>query len=170
MTADPSHPYTYQDFAGGLNNYASVLLLEVYSNDSIIMKYKNGTTDPTFHVLPLNSSLDTVDGFVSNMGRLAINNTLDWCVACGNQVDRGCSAYYSQNVFAQTHNASTIHFSSSQRAPGQSVSPLAAGFIGFAVTLVTALIAGIALGYMLGGRRARKSSIHSDSKPMRSTN
>jgi prostatic aicd phosphatase len=66
MTADPSHPYGYQDFAGGLNEYASAMVLEVYSNNSIIMKYKNGTTD-SFHVLPLNSSLNTVDGFVSSL-------------------------------------------------------------------------------------------------------
>jgi hypothetical protein len=67
MTADPSHPYTYQDFAGGLNNYASAMVLEVYSNNSIVMKYKNGTTDDTFQVLPLNSNMNTVDGFVNSM-------------------------------------------------------------------------------------------------------
>lgn len=150
MTADPAHPIGYQDLGGGLTNYASALLFEVYNNDSIVMKYKNGTSDNTFHTLALNSSLNTVQGFSKSLSPFGINNTLAWCNACQNKVDRGCAAFFGQAV-----PPAQIRYGSAHRAPGQPVSPLAAGFIGAAVTLVVALIIGGLFGYMVGGRSRR---------------
>ena len=70
MTADPSSPVGYQAFGGGINLYASALVFEVYENDTIRMRYKNGTgaaVEPEFQTMPLNSSLNTVDGFVKSL-------------------------------------------------------------------------------------------------------
>jgi hypothetical protein len=77
MTADPSHPVGYQDLGGGLNNYASALVLEVFANSSIQMKYKNGTSGG-FTVLPLNSSLNTVNGFVQSLQVGFLPLTIRW--------------------------------------------------------------------------------------------
>jgi hypothetical protein len=54
--------------------------------------------------------------------------------------------------------SSNVRYGPAHRAPGQPVSPLAAGFIGAAVTLVVALLVGGAIGYMMGGRSRRSVS------------
>jgi prostatic aicd phosphatase len=77
MTSDPASPVGYRDFGGGINLYASALVFEVYQNDSLRMRYKNGTGlvggEPEFVTMPLNSSMNTVSGFVKN---LEVSSTL----------------------------------------------------------------------------------------------
>jgi prostatic aicd phosphatase len=61
--ADPiNHPVTPGGF-GGIVDYASVVVLEVYNDNSLKARYKNGTHD--FVDLPLNSSLSSVAGFTA---------------------------------------------------------------------------------------------------------
>jgi len=161
--ADPiNHPVTPENF-GGIVDYASAVVLEVYEDNSLKARYKNGTH--AFVDLALNSSLSTVSGFTAALAPLGINNTLQWCNACGNHVDRGCAAF-----FGGSSSLAKRDFSSSVALPSnvsitivqpQRVDPLAAGFIGAFTSLAFSMIAFIAMvllgviGFKTRGRSSR---------------
>jgi hypothetical protein len=77
--ADPiNHPVTpFGNDKGGLVDYASAVVLEVYDDNSLKMLYKNGTKN--FVEVPLNSSLNTVGGFTH---ALAVSFSISLSIFC----------------------------------------------------------------------------------------
>lgn len=127
LTASPAADWT----TDGIVGYSASIVLEIFnttgsSSQGLRMKFKNGTDDTSFHTLTLQNGMNTVDGFVKALQPLGINNTLDWCNACSNQVDRGCATFFSSNASSVSHHSG-------------SVSAVAAGFIGAGVTLAVVL-------------------------------
>ncbi|KAI0031109.1 phosphoglycerate mutase-like protein [Vararia minispora EC-137] len=84
----------------GIVDYASALALEVHAGKLepfITVRFKNGSTDSTFHPVTLNRfGADTMrvplDEFISTLAPDAINSTAQWCTACAQTVLRGCAA------------------------------------------------------------------------------
>ncbi|KAF8185919.1 phosphoglycerate mutase-like protein [Mycena galopus ATCC 62051] len=80
----------------GIVDYASAVSLELRASPAgtplVSMKFKNGTTDSTFHPLSLfGSSQISLSEFISKLAPAAINSTMQWCQACNQHTLRGCS-------------------------------------------------------------------------------
>ncbi|TFK40711.1 histidine phosphatase superfamily [Crucibulum laeve] len=118
-------------------NYAAVLALEVRQPASggpvIRFNFKNGTdangTDSDFKTYNfLGESGDVpLSTFVSTLSTHALQGLPAWCTVCQNQQDRGCGDLAAAKLLGMQAAESQSH---------RSVSPVAAGFIGAAVTLV----------------------------------
>ncbi|KAL7284705.1 hypothetical protein ACG7TL_002011 [Trametes sanguinea] len=84
----------------GIVDYASVVSLEVHAPASpadeptVNMRFKNGTSDPTFHDLTLfGASSVPLSQFISQLAPIALNTTQEWCTACNQTTLRGCSVF-----------------------------------------------------------------------------
>jgi len=166
MTAVSPPTSNANDILSGIVGYASSMVLEVVNGTStngtvsVRMLFKNGTNDPNY--LPLSggvmgsSGLVKLSDFIGAIQPQGVNNTLAWCNACSNHVDRGCAAYFSNN------NASSA---GAIACKSQKVSDVGAGFIGASVTL--ALVLGLlGVGTMLGllhfGKKKPMTKMDSD--------
>ncbi|KAJ7173054.1 phosphoglycerate mutase-like protein [Mycena crocata] len=81
----------------GIVNYASVVSLELHKPAAgppmVAMKFKNGTSDDTFHNLSIFGRPQiSLPDFISRLAPAAINTTAQWCQAYNQRVLRGCSA------------------------------------------------------------------------------
>ncbi|CDO77406.1 hypothetical protein BN946_scf184857.g12 [Trametes cinnabarina] len=81
-------------------DYASVVSLELHApatptdEPTVNMRFKNGTSDPTFHDLTIfGASSVPLSQFISRLAPIAINTTQEWCVACNQTTLRGCSVF-----------------------------------------------------------------------------
>lgn len=97
-------------------------------------------------------SLDTdLDTFASNLEPYLLPNATSWCHACSNSVNSGC------DIVALADNYKLL---SEQLESKSHFTPVGAGFIGFAVTLVVGLLvlaAMRALGLASFGKRSKAS-------------
>ncbi|ORY50682.1 histidine phosphatase superfamily [Leucosporidium creatinivorum] len=157
---DAGDAFLYPD---AMVDYASAVTFELRENmagtgHDVRFGFRNGSyvagADFNFTYYPLfgSSSLDTdLDEFVSKLEPYLLPNTTTWCHACNNTVNSGCDVVaLADNYQAQAEQlAAKSHFT-----------PIGAGFIGFAVTLVVGLLvlaAMRALGLASFGKRAKPS-------------
>lgn len=125
----------------GMVDYAGSMTFELHQPESgdgdqfIRFGLKNGTQadDYTYYTM-LGTEDITLAQLESQMDPYTISTRADWCSACNNDENYGCSAI----------SAADETWSNNDVASGQSLSPLAAGFIGASVTLavLVALFAG----------------------------
>ncbi|KAI0767321.1 phosphoglycerate mutase-like protein [Fomes fomentarius] len=84
----------------GIVDYAAAIALELHagatSSDepTVNFRFKNGTTDASFHDLPLfGSSSVPLSQFISQLAPSAVNSTEQWCTVCNQKNLRGCSVF-----------------------------------------------------------------------------
>ncbi|KZT28838.1 phosphoglycerate mutase-like protein [Neolentinus lepideus HHB14362 ss-1] len=140
----------YPELAG-IVDYASAVVLEIRQPSRggapvVRMNFRNGT-EATAEFVTYNmfgSGGDVgVQTFVDTLAPAAINTTAQWCTACSNKVDRGCSAY----------------FSLPSPSPHQNITPVGAGFLGAGLTgAVTLIMFGVLMwvGVLAFGRKVRR--------------
>lgn len=159
----------------GIVDFGSMMVFELRNSSTggqyVRFGFRNGTTDafstaiagnntsdpaynsstgayetaPLTYLRILNqSSIDVpLDTFTSMISQMMVNDTQTWCDRCGNTESRGCQ-YILRTAVPSSNSGG--------------VSPVGAGFIGMAVTLVVAaLVAGLitALGYLSWGKTSR---------------
>lgn len=125
----------------GMVNYAGSMTFELHQPESstqeafVRLGVKNGTEEAGYtYYNMLDTENITLSKLQSSMSGYTLNDLSSWCHACGNTDSRGC----------QTIAAANETWSNNAVADGQSLSPLAAGFIGASVTfaVLVALFAG----------------------------
>ncbi|KAK4046977.1 hypothetical protein OIO90_006369 [Microbotryomycetes sp. JL221] len=127
------------DNADAIVDYASAVVFELRQNSALTgydvrMGFKNGTIDTDFKYYPMFGS-DSVDfdfdQFASNLEPHLLPNTTTWCHECQNTIDSGCDVVALADKYQTltTELQSKSHFS-----------PVGAGFIGVAVTLVVGIL------------------------------
>ncbi|TBU25695.1 phosphoglycerate mutase-like protein [Dichomitus squalens] len=86
-----------QPLLGGIVDYASVAAIELHDalpEPLVNVRFKNGTTDPTFHDVPIFGQASVpLSQFISTLAPNAINTTKEWCIACNQTTLRGCSVF-----------------------------------------------------------------------------
>lgn len=157
--------FTMWNLPAPLNNtvvdYASAAVLEVYTNDSLRLLFRNGTNGD-FAPYPLfNSGNETypISYFMDNMDPWSGQTLADWCNICGTTDARGCDTLAALNGTGGAGYASVTTTNGHHR-----VSPVVAGVIGAMVTLAIAAIA-LALFLLLSTlfRKRRGSSVRGSS-------
>ncbi len=118
MSSSPASPGNYQSLTlTPLVDYASAVAIELHSNPTseptVNVRFKNGTTDPTFHDVNIfNQTTLPLSQFISNLAvrcfqsaspfraltscslqPIAVNTTQQWCTACNQTSLRGCSVF-----------------------------------------------------------------------------
>ncbi|KZT28839.1 phosphoglycerate mutase-like protein [Neolentinus lepideus HHB14362 ss-1] len=135
---------TYPELAG-IVDYASAVALEIRQPSgggapAVRMNFRNGTEEfVTYNMFGADGDV-AVQTFVDALAPAAINTTAQWCTACANTVDRGCSAYFSS---PSSH---------------QNITPVGAGFLGAGLTgAVTLIMFGVLMwaGVLAFGGRVR---------------
>lgn len=133
----------------GIINYAGSTAFEVRvpTNGSdtpfLRVSVKNGTDDADYHVQTLfngngTGSVDiSVADFESRLKPYALETRSAWCEACGNNSTRTCNILAELN--STTASLQSLQASTHGKRWSGDVSPVAAGFIGFAVTFVVML-------------------------------
>lgn len=155
----------------GMITYASSMTFELYQPDSgddplVRFGLKNGTEEESYTFYNLldrdDVSLNELQSFVQPY---VLPDLSSWCHACQNTESRGCDTIAAANET----------WSNNDVASGQTLSPLAAGFIGASVTLaiLVALFAGFLATQSKKQKRARAISLRAtvvDQSPGSSVN
>ncbi|PIL29141.1 hypothetical protein GSI_09190 [Ganoderma sinense ZZ0214-1] len=89
-----------QPLLNGIVDYASAVAIELHtsrnatSEPTVYVRFKNGTTDPTFHDVQIFGQRSLpLSQFVSKLAPIAVNTTQQWCTACNQTSLRGCSVF-----------------------------------------------------------------------------
>lgn len=145
------------ELSNSVVSYASAAVLEIDSDDTIHLKFRNGT-DGEFEEYPLlNGSTPKVSDFVLKMQPYALSDLANWCNKCGTSDARGCEPLAALNG---TGGAGYASIDSTQGR--HHVSPVVAGVIGSMVTLAVTAFA-LALWLLLGGLvKKNRRTIRSD--------
>ncbi|KAK4704892.1 solute carrier family 35 (UDP-sugar transporter), member A1/2/3, partial [Phenoliferia sp. Uapishka_3] len=158
-----------------LGGYQYIQINAVLPTDDVDFEvrfgFRNGTTDGdssglTYYPLFGGTSNDTdLTTFVSNLEPSVLQDNLAWCTAC--KSTGGVCAVYAQAALANSTGNST----SGIGAHHDAVSPVGAGFIGFAVTtavFLAALAVLASLGIVsFGAASRRRRSNHGNSVPLK---
>ena len=152
---------------------------------TVTLNFKNGTDDADFVAYdmfgdstPGTAQLDTfIDNLSVGSSRCqtsslsdlisyqpsAITSLGQWCGECGNNISRGCGTISALNTSQAILDNYLDNYAGAGSTLGrQHVSPIGAGFIGAAVTIVlasVALAALWALGMLAVGRKATRQSV-----------
>lgn len=128
-------------------DYASAMIIEVRSDDTMRLLFRNGTTGD-FAAYPLLGSSEasmSLSSFEKTMRPYAIEELSEWCDKCGETEARGCS------VLAALNGTGGAGFADPKSVNGHhQVSPVVAGVIGAVVALAVAAAA-LAAWICLGG-------------------
>lgn len=143
-------------------DYASSMVFEVYSNDTVAISFRNATTDAEWSPLPVfgGSNRPALSEMLSKLEPYSLNSWAAWCDACHTTNARGCAP------LAQLNGTGGAGYASIRSTQGRHrVSPVVAGVIGAMVTLaVVALFACLAfLGYKIWGAGGKRSGHKSKS-------
>jgi len=161
---------TYPQLAGVVE-YAAAVVYEVRKptsgNDPMVrMIFKNGTTDVfnTYNMFGASGDIP-LSQFVNTLSPAAVNTTAEWCIACNNNVDRGCGTCDNPALASQAASAGHHH--------DGPLSPAAAGVLGAGLAVAVFLIALTTLA-LLGfitfgkkpqrGRKGKEVSPHDSEK------
>ena len=142
-------------------NYASTLLFEVYTNNSVQALFRNGTFESgSWQPIPLlGSSMIPLSTLTDSLSRVSIPDRAAWCDICQTTDARGCDvlAAYNGTGGGASYASDTSTFGRHR------VSPVTAGLIGAFVTLaVVALLS--ALAFVASKTRRRQQSRAAASK------
>lgn len=126
---------TYPDLAGVVD-YAAAIALEVRHETvtntyTVTMNFKNGSdaTDFTaYNMFGSSNAAYPLNDFVTKLEPYAITSLGQWCNECENTESRGCA-------LVADYNSTTSYNGIDSTIGRQHTSPLAAGFIGSAVTM-----------------------------------
>lgn len=151
----------------GMVDYAGSMTFELHQPSSggdnyVRFGLKNGTQDADYtYYTMLDTDNITLTQLKSSMNSYTLPDLSSWCHACGNTDSRGC----------QTIAAANETWSNNHVADGQTLSPLAAGFIGASVTfaVLVALFAGF-LAKQSIKRRKQTAFVGQGQKEPSSTN
>lgn len=149
-------------------SYASAAVLEVRSDDTLRLLFRNGTDGAFTSYGIMGHDAETgmgVSDFVSAMQPYALPTLSDWCDKCQTTDARGCAA------LAQLNGTGGAGYASIDSTTGRHhVSPVVAGVIGAMVTLAL-VAAGLAIWLVLGGLvRKHRNSRSSGASDRASTN
>lgn len=144
-------------------DYASAAVLEVRTDNTMRMLFRNGT-DGDFTAYPLFGSSDAnsypVQDFITKMQPYALGDLASWCDKCSTKEERGCSA------LAALNGTGGAGYASINSTTGRhQVSPVVAGVIGAMVTL--AVVAFVMAAWLLFGglvKKHRRSAGHADAQ------
>ncbi|KAH9903364.1 phosphoglycerate mutase-like protein [Cubamyces lactineus] len=85
----------------GIVDYAATVAFEVHApatpsdEPTVNMRFKNGTSDPSFHDLTLFGAASLpLSQFISQLAPSAVNTTQQWCTVCNQTTLRGCSVFF----------------------------------------------------------------------------
>ena len=129
-------------------DYASAAIIEVRTDDTMRLLFRNGT-EGDFTAYPLLGSTDAssypVTDFASKMAPYALEDRAAWCDKCSETEARGCATLASLNGTGGAGYAGVTSTTGRHQ-----VSPVVAGVIGAVVALAVAAAA-LALWLFLGG-------------------
>lgn len=155
-------------FTNSLVNYASVATFEVWSDDSIVFRFRNGSQG-AFEQYPIfgqEGGTTSRTTFVDALQPYSIDSRADWCNVCSNTEDYGCDVLAAYNGTG----GGAVKYSSATSTTGRHhVSPVVAGVIGALVALAVAacLLAG---WLFFGGLVSRQNRRRSNRAPASSIN
>lgn len=137
-----------------LVDYASAAIFEVRADQSVTMRFRNGTQGD-FVAYPLfgtSSESMPLSDFSAKLQPYSLDTLAKWCDKCANSQTRGCATLASLNGTGGGHQTYAPDTSTTGR---HRVSPVVAGVIG---ALVTLAIAALLLGAWLffGGLTERQ--------------
>lgn len=147
-------------FSSSIVDYASTVVIEVHSDNTLNFVFRNGT-EGSFETLPvLGSSKNLpIDTFVTEMEKYQLPTLASWCDACSTTEARGCSTLAALNGTGGAGYASIDSTMGHHR-----VSPVVAGVIGAMVTLAVVVIALLLafLGKSVIGKKKSRNSVVQD--------
>lgn len=164
-------------------DYAAAVVFEVRKSPTVgpvlRFKFKNGTSDDTFHTYNLkfpgwNKPGDVpLSTFISAFAPAAINTTTEWCNICGQTTLRGCADLKGVPGPATASFLEAAAYTSPSpatedmcTAPHERIGPLGAGFMGAGLTLalVTIVLATLTLLglFSFGNKKSKRPSLKAD--------
>lgn len=147
-----------EDLSSSIVDYASTLVIEVHTDNTLNFVFRNGTQG-NFEPIQVLGSLQNLpmNTFMTEMEKYQLPTLAAWCDACSTTEERGCSTLAALNGTGGAGYASIDSTIGRHR-----VSPVVAGVIGAMVTLAVVVIA-LLLAFMgksiLDKTKSRKNTI-----------
>lgn len=138
-----------------LVDYASTVVFELRDDDSVTMRFRNGSSG-TFDAYPLFGSSSTsmpVSDFENKLRPYSLDTLAKWCDKCSNSQTRGCMTLGQLNG---TGGGQRLYAPDTSTTGRHHVSPVVGGVIGTMVTLAIAA-ALLAAWVFFGAPRRRQS-------------
>ncbi|PWN51338.1 phosphoglycerate mutase-like protein [Violaceomyces palustris] len=124
-----------EDLKGKVVSYASTMVFEVYSDQTLQLRFRNGTQGDLSVLKVLNSTQDRIplSQFTKELQPYSIDTLAQWCDVCSTTDSRGCQTLAALNGTGHAGYSSITSTTGRHR-----VSPVVAGVIGSMVTLAVA--------------------------------
>lgn len=143
-----------------LVDYASAAIWEVWSNDSLVLKFRNGSSGDFVTYDMFGSDSMDVTTFTNKMQPYSLDTLAKWCDKCSTSEARGCGVLAQLNGTGGTD----IYAPATSTTGRHHVSPVVAGVIGALVSLAVAA-ALLAMWLFFGGlvKKQRKTGANKTS-------